>query len=384
MAGPPAFGIYVHVPFCRFRCDYCAFATYTDRDGLMERYAAACATEVSRARDDEGIPPATSVYFGGGTPSRLPAELLVTVLGAIPRADRAEVTVECNPEDVTVERLTAYRSGGVTRISLGVQSTVPHVLGGLGRRHGTEQALEAAQLVAEAGFPSWSMDLIMGGAGETDADWGRSLTDLLSLRAPPPHVSAYALTVEPGTPLAATPDRHPDDDTLADRYAMADAVLGQAGMGWEEISNWALPGHRCRHNNLYWEQVEYRGIGSAAHSHRGGRRWWNVRTPERYLAAIDEGRSATAAEEVLTGEQQQFEGLALALRTPTGVPADVLPDRPELAGLVARRDGRAVLTLRGRLLANAVTAFLVVGEPTRRAGADGPVAAGTIPPYARS
>ncbi len=372
---PPSFGVYVHVPFCRFRCDYCAFATYTDRDHLMESYVAACRLEIERARSDEGMPPATSVFFGGGTPSRLDADLLVEILAAIPRAEGAEVTVECNPEDASAERMATYRAGGVTRISLGVQSTVPHVLHGLGRRHGTHQVLEAASAVAETGFTSWSMDLIIGGAGETDADWEQSLTDVIGIPAPPPHVSAYSLTVEPGTPLAAEPDRHPDDDVQAARYERADRMLGRAGYRWEEISNWARPGHECRHNGLYWDQGDYRGIGSAAHSHRAGRRWWNVRTPDRYAALIGEGRSATTGEEVLTEGQREFEALALQLRTRAGVPASALPDDPDLAGLVERVGGRSVLTARGRLLANSVTARLVVG-------AEAPVPAGTIPPYA--
>jgi putative oxygen-independent coproporphyrinogen III oxidase len=369
------FGVYVHVPFCRFRCDYCAFATYTDRDHLMEAYAAACVTEIERAQRDEGMAPATSVFFGGGTPSRLPADLLVAILEAIPRAVGAEVTVECNPEDANPERLATYRAAGVSRISLGVQSTVPHVLDGLGRRHGTGQGVDAAGAVAEAGFTSWNMDLIIGGFGESDGDWERSLADVIGQVDPPPHVSAYALTVEPGTSLAADPERHPDDDVQAGRYETADHILGRAGYRWEEISNWARPGHECRHNGLYWGQGDYRGIGSAAHSHRSGRRWWNVRTPDRFVATINEGRAAMAGEEVLTDEQRQFEALALRLRTPAGVPTDSLPEHPDLAGLVERVDDRAVLTVRGRLLANAVTTRLVVG-------ADGPVATGTIPPYA--
>jgi putative oxygen-independent coproporphyrinogen III oxidase len=385
MAAATGFGVYVHIPFCRFRCDYCAFATFTDRDHLMERYARACVTELTRAGAAGAVRPATSVFFGGGTPSRLPADLLVGILDAVPRADGAEVTVECNPEDVTPSLLATYRAGGVTRISLGVQSTSPHVLAGLGRRHGTDQALAAAALVAGAGFDSWNLDLIMGGAGESDADWERSLGDLLGLTAPPPHVSAYALTVEPGTPLAADTGRHPDDDVQADRYEAADRLLTSAGYRWEEISNWARPGHRCRHNNLYWEQGEYRGIGSAAHSHRDGRRWWNIRTPDRYVDAVEAGRPVEAGREVLTGAQRRFEALALALRTPTGVPDRALPDAPELSGLVDRVGGRAVLTVRGRLLANAVTRLLVVddltsSDPTDRDGSGVP--AGTMPPYA--
>jgi oxygen-independent coproporphyrinogen-3 oxidase len=372
MTGSEEFGVYVHVPFCRERCDYCAFATYTDRDHLMEEYASACVREIERARENGEFPTATSVFFGGGTPSRLPAELLVSVLDTVDRAPGAEVTVECNPEDVTAERMSTYLLGGVTRISLGVQSTVPHVLTGLGRRHGVEEVAAAAATVADAGFRSWNMDLIFGGAGEEDLDWERTLSEVLSLTDPPPHISAYALTVEPGTPLAGRPDRHPDDDTQARRYERADALLEQAGYRWEEISNWSRPGHECRHNHLYWRQGNYRGIGSAAHSHRDGRRWWNVRTPDRYVSLIKAGRSVIAGEEVLTESERRFEALSLLLRTRAGVPSDALPDDEELEGLVDRAGGRAVLTVRGRLLANAVSARLDVGPPAERPGvADG-------------
>ena len=389
MSPDPPFGVYVHIPFCRERCDYCAFATYTDRDHLMESYAAACVAELGRAGTEEGMPAATSVFFGGGTPSRLPADLLAGILGAVPLRPGAEVTVECNPEDADPVRLAAYRSAGVTRLSLGVQSTVPHVLAGLGRRHGSDQATEAAEAVADAGFDSWNMDLIIGGAGESDADWRRSLEDVLGLASPPPHLSAYSLTVEPGTPLAAAPDRHPDEDSQAGRYEEADRILTGRDYRWEEISNWALPGHACRHNGLYWDRGDYRGIGSAAHSQRDGRRWWNVRTPDRYVAAIESGRTVLAGQEELTGEQRRFEALVLALRTPAGVPLDALPDHPDLEGLVDRSRGRAVLTVRGRLLANAVTTHLVTdgGVGVGTGGVDDGVAAGggsagTIRPYA--
>ena len=355
-----SFGVYVHVPFCRHRCDYCAFATYTDRDHLMEEYASACVIEIERAIEREGLVPATSVFVGGGTPSRLPGDLLAMVLEAIPRADRAEVTVECNPEDVTAALLDTYRSAGVTRISLGVQSTVRHVLEGLGRHHGPPHVEHAASLVAAGGFDSWNMDLMIGGAGERNEDWQRTLVDVLGLREPPPHISAYALTVEPGTPLARDADRHPDDDDQADRYEETDRVLEDAGYSWEEISNWARPGHTCRHNQLYWMQGNYRGIGSAAHSHRAGRRWWNVRTPDRFVALVEaDSEQVTAGEEVLDPAQRRFEALALALRTSAGVPDEALPDSSDLEGLVERVNGRAVLTVRGRLVANAVTARLV-------------------------
>ncbi|MGA8370674.1 MAG: radical SAM family heme chaperone HemW [Acidimicrobiales bacterium] len=357
-----SFGVYVHIPFCRSRCDYCAFATYTDRDHLMEDYAAACVAE-SRRAVDEGMPAATSVFFGGGTPSRLHPDLLCDILSSVPTVAGAEVTVEYNPEDAQPERLARYREGGVTRISLGVQSTSPHVLAGLGRRHTPGVATDAAEAVAGAGFESWNMDLIIGGAGETEADWDRSLADLVGLPDPPPHVSAYALTVEPGTPLAADPTRHPDDDTQATRYERAEQVLTAAGYRWEEISNWARPGHECRHNHLYWDQGDYRGIGSAAHSHQAGRRWWNVRTPDRYVREIAACHDPTAGEEVLTEYQRAFEALTLSLRTRSGVPAAAVPDDPDLEGLMTTGAGRAVLTVRGRLLANEVSARLLVAAP---------------------
>ncbi len=355
-----AFGVYVHVPFCRSRCDYCAFATYTDRDHLMARYVDACKLEIRRALLDGQMERASSVFFGGGTPSRLPAEQLVEILGEIPRHADAEVTVECNPEDVNLRRLEIYRTAGVNRISLGVQSTMHHVLRSLGRNHRPGDVDRAVGAATEAGFTTFNCDLIFGSVGESDKDWIRSLRDLLELSVAPPHLSAYALTVEPGTPLAGDPRRHPDDDVQARRYELADRVLTDAGYGWEEVSNWSLPGHGCRHNQLYWQQGDYRGIGSAAHSHEQGTRWWNIRNPDRYVRAVERGSSTVAGQEVLSPAQREFERLALSLRTPTGVPAGSLPDLPELAPLVSRTGGRAVLTVRGRLLANAVTRHLRV------------------------
>jgi putative oxygen-independent coproporphyrinogen III oxidase len=358
----PELGVYLHVPFCRHRCDYCAFATYTDRDHLMVRYVDACLADLARARERGGLAAATSVFVGGGTPSRLPPEELCRMLAAVPLAEGAEVTVECNPEDASASRFAAYRSAGVTRMSFGVQSTARHVLSALGRHHRPDSVARALALAKDAGFPSFNVDLIFGAAGETDDDWAHTLDDVLA--AGPPHVSAYALTVEPGTPLARDPARHPDDDVQARRYGIAERVLARAGYRWEEISNWALPGHECRHNHLYWRQGDYLGFGSAAHSHRAGRRWWNVHTPDRYVTAVEGGRLAVAGEEVLSPAQRTFERLALSLRTPEGVPAAALPDLPELETLVTRRGDRKVLTVRGRLLANAVTAMLEVDAAT--------------------
>jgi putative oxygen-independent coproporphyrinogen III oxidase len=360
-----AFGVYVHIPFCRERCDYCAFATYTDRDHLMERYADACVADLRRHAEAGDLAPATSVFFGGGTPSRLHPDTLCRILSAIPRAPDAEVTVECNPEDADADHLDRYRQAGVTRVSFGLQSTNAHVLAGLGRRHVPDAAARIAGAVHDAGFDTWNLDLIFGGAGESDDDWRRTLHDVLKLPAPPPHISAYALTVEPGTPLARTIDRHPDDDTLARRYEITDQILTDAGFEWEEISNWARPGQRCRHNHLYWQQGDYLGIGSAAHSHRCGTRWWNVRTPDRYIDAIDAGRSPESGREVLDETQRHFEQQTLALRTSDGVAWEEWATDDDLKGLVQRHGDRAVLTVRGRLLANEVSTRMASSSLSR-------------------
>jgi oxygen-independent coproporphyrinogen-3 oxidase len=355
------FGVYVHVPFCAWRCDYCAFATWTDRHHLMAPYVAACRRSL-RSPAAPDLPAATSVFFGGGTPSLLPASLLVSLLADIPRTPDAEVTVECNPETVTPSLLETYRRGGVNRLSFGVQSMVPKTLASLGRQHDPASVRLAAARADEAGFAgAWNVDLIYGAAGESPADWVSSLQAVLSLD--PGHVSAYALTVEAGTPLAADRSRYPDDDDQADKYEVADRLLGDAGLSWYEISNWARPGRECRHNQLYWDQGDYYGVGCAAHGHTSGVRWWNVRSPERFIERVEAGRSPVAGSEELTGEQRAMESLQLSLRTRRGVPAGALRAFPG-DGLIERRGGRAVLTLRGRLLANEVAHRLVVPAPT--------------------
>jgi putative oxygen-independent coproporphyrinogen III oxidase len=347
------FGVYVHVPFCAHRCDYCAFATYSDRDQLMEEYVTSVLQEIAWARD-EGLPVATSVFFGGGTPSRLAAEELLRILDAIPRADDAEVTVECNPEDASIERLRAYRAGGVNRMSFGVQSTQPAVLADLGRRHGTMAHEEVSRNVTEAGFETWNMDLIIGSRAESLDDVGHTLDDLLNLESPPPHISCYVLTPEAGTPLGDDPRRRPDEDDSADAYELVSRVLDEHGYQWEEISNWAKPGHECRHNHVYWDQDDYVGFGSAAHSHRHGRRFWNVRTPDRYIAMVRDGKRPLGGEENLDERTQTFERDSLALRTAKGVPLEAFNSLEEVAHLVSVRDGRVTLAPNGRLLANQV------------------------------
>jgi oxygen-independent coproporphyrinogen-3 oxidase len=347
------FGAYVHIPFCAKRCDYCAFATWTDRGHLTDRYLGAVRTEIRRAVA-AGMPAATSVFVGGGTPS-LVGPALGSVLDEIRRAPDAEVTVECNPDDVTDGLLDAYQAHGVNRVSLGVQSMVPHVLAALGRTHDPGNVVRAVDCVRRSGLTTFNLDLIYGGAGETLADWQRTVDGAIALG--PPHVSAYALTVEPGTPLALEPHRHPDDDDQAEKYEAADDALRAAGLDCYEISNWARPGHECKHNQVYWRQGDYLGFGCAAHSHRAGRRWWNVRTPERYIALVEADTAAEAAGEDLDADTRRMEGLQLALRTREGVPVGTLePDG--LEGLVDVVGERVVLTRRGRLLANELSTRL--------------------------
>jgi len=354
---PDPFGVYVHIPFCAKRCDYCAFATWTDRTHLVDDYLDACRTEIGRAVA-AGQPRASSVFFGGGTPSLVPPDALMAVLDAIPRTGDAEVTVECNPDTVTAGLLASYRAGGVNRISLGVQSMLDTTLRSLGRTHDPANVERAVALVRAAGFETFNVDLIYGAAGETLDDWRRSLDAVLALA--PPHLSAYALTIEAGTPLADDPDRHPDDDDQADKYALADAALLDAGLENYEISNWARPGHECRHNLLYWSQGDYRGIGCAAHSHEKGRRWWNVRTPDRYLDLIRSGGSAEGGSEELDDETRRFEALELALRMRDGVPVDALPvgDAALPSELFVTVGDRARLTVPGRLVANEIAVRL--------------------------
>ena len=346
-----AFGLYLHVPFCRHRCDYCAFATWTDRGHLETRYLEACERQIRQ--DTAGQPGVTSVFVGGGTPTLVDPHRLVAVLAAVPLADDAEVTIECNPDDLDADRARIYADGGVTRISIGVQSMDPAVLATLGREHDPANVRRAVEAAQRAGLDV-NVDLVYGAAGETLDQWAATLDAAVALD--PHHISAYALTVEAGTPLAADPARHPDDDTQADEYQLATDRLGEAGYEWYEISNWAKPGHECRHNLLYWTGGEYLAVGCAAHGHLGGRRYWNHRTPERYLRAIEEGESPESGSEELDEDGRRIEHLQLAIRTRTGIPASAAPagfiDR--LDGLVEERGDRVVLTTEGRLLANEV------------------------------
>ena len=218
---PEPFGVYVHIPFCSSKCDYCAFATWTDRHHLTDTYLASVRVEIERAQI-AAMPPATSVFVGGGTPSLVPAADLAVVINAVPVVDGAEITVECNPDDVDEALLAEYAAAGVNRVSLGVQSMNEQVLGRLGRRHRRANVARAVAAIRAVGIPTFNLDLIYGSAGESDEDWRSTVVDVLELE--PPHISAYALTIEPGTPLAERPSDHPDDDVQADRYEIVEQI----------------------------------------------------------------------------------------------------------------------------------------------------------------
>ena len=356
---PQSHGVYLHIPFCAKRCDYCAFATFTDRHHLMSTYLEAMRIDIRRTVA-AGMPKATTVFVGGGTPTMVPPDELMTVLGEIPLEANAEVTVECNPDDITLQMMRTYRDGGVNRISIGVQSTVPHVLASLGRTHNPENVQRSVEAVREAGFTSFNLDIIYGAAGETLDDWRKTVQDVIALD--PPHVSAYGLTVEANTPLATQPERHPDDDDQADKYELVDDIFVQAGLVNYEISNWAHPGRECAHNYLYWLQGNYDGFGSAAHAHKNGRRWWNVRTPDRYIEMVNAGESPLSASETLDNETHALEALQLLLRTKEGVPANAFTadDIEFMKKLLEPRGDRVVLTRAGRLMANEVSIRLRV------------------------
>jgi putative oxygen-independent coproporphyrinogen III oxidase len=375
--GDRPFGFYVHVPFCVTRCGYCDFNTYTAQElgpgASRADYAETAIAEVRLARRvlGDAAPRVETVFFGGGTPTLLDPDDLVRVLRAIDEefglAPGAEVTTEANPESVTPASLAALREGGFTRVSLGMQSARPHVLEVLDRRHTPGRAARAAREAREAGFEHVNLDLIYGTPGESDDDWRATLA--AAIEAGPDHVSAYSLIVEDGTRLAARIRRGelpaPDDDAAADRYLIADAMLAEAGLTWYEISNWAAtPEARCRHNLLYWRGGDWWGVGPGAHSHVGGVRWWNVKHPAAYASRLAAGVSPGHAREVLTDDDRAVERLMLELRLATGFPlAEIAADaRPAVARALAGglldagpfREGRAVLTLRGRLLADAL------------------------------
>ncbi|MDA0634667.1 radical SAM family heme chaperone HemW [Nonomuraea sp. MCN248] len=380
--GDRPFGFYVHVPFCVTRCGYCDFNTYTAAElgpgASHHDYAETAIAEVRLARRvlGEAELPVRTVFFGGGTPTLLPARDLGRILAAIDAefglAAGAEVTTEANPESVDPRSLEDLRERGFTRISFGMQSAREHVLRVLDRQHTPGRAGQAVLEARKAGFAHVNLDLIYSTPGETDDDWRASLA--AAIEAEPDHVSAYSLIVEKGTRLAARIRRGelpmPDDDVAADRYLIADEMLGGAGYGWYEVSNWATTdAARCRHNLLYWTGGDWWAVGPGAHSHVGGTRWWNVKHPAAYAQRLAAGLSPAHAREELTADDRDTERLMLELRLDSGYPlAAVAPRaRPKVAAALAGgllepeafKTGRMVLTLRGRLLADALVRDLL-------------------------
>ncbi|MFF1820217.1 radical SAM family heme chaperone HemW [Kribbella sp. NPDC058245] len=377
-AGRPL-GFYLHVPFCASRCGYCDFNTYTAKElgggGSQASYAETAVGEVRLARTvlKDLDRPVETVFFGGGTPTLLPAADLGAMLKAVRDefglAVGAEVSTEANPESVDPAYLEALLKAGFTRVSFGMQSASSHVLKILDRQHTPGRALQAVKEATAAGFEHVNLDLIYGTPGESLEDWRTSLESALS--ADPDHVSAYALIVEDGTQLARRVRRGelpmPDDDDLADKYVLADDLLSQAGLNWYEVSNWArTEDAHCRHNELYWRGDTWWGIGPGAHSHVGGVRWWNVKHPTAYAERLTAGHSPAHARELLDPETRRIERVLLEVRLRAGLPLDVL-DTPGRAavdqvvanGLVTLADNRLTLTNRGRLLADAVVRDLL-------------------------
>ena len=367
--------LYVHVPFCRVRCGYCDFNTYTPSelgDLSPDTYVGAAVAELDLAARILGTRRVQTVFFGGGTPTMLPAEGLAGLLSAVRERFEvdpgAEVTTEANPETLSPDYLDTLRASGFTRISLGLQSVVPHVLRVLERQHTPRRGMEAAGWAREAGFEHVSLDLIYGTPGESLDDWRASLDAVAS--APVDHVSAYSLIVEDGTRLAAQVRRGelpmPDEDDLADKYLLADEVLSGLGLGNYEVSNWAVPGGECRHNLAYWRGADWWGIGPGAHSHVGGVRFWNRKHPRSYAASLAAGESPALAREILGEDERHVERVLLELRLADGVPLDVLTPSeqrriPALAtrGLAVVADDRLKLTREGRLLADGVVRDLL-------------------------
>ncbi|MGV8882250.1 MAG: radical SAM family heme chaperone HemW [Rhodoglobus sp.] len=378
------FGVYLHVPFCRVRCGYCDFNTYTSeelRGAKRADYASQAIAEVGFAADvlaASGAParPVSTVFFGGGTPTLLPVTDLAAMLAAVVDTwglePHAEVTTEANPDSVDRDYLFSLRAAGFTRVSFGMQSAVPHVLATLERTHDPARVPLVVGWAKEAGLEV-SLDLIYGTPGESLDDWRTSLDHALAQN--PDHISAYALIIEDGTKLAAQIRRgevpHPDDDLQADMYELADALIGEAGFEWYEVSNWARSegAHRSRHNLSYWLGHDWWGIGPGAHSHVGGVRWWNVKHPAAYADRMVAGVSPAAGRETLDDETRRVESVLLRSRIREGIPVSELTadGRTAVAGLIADElvdaraalGGRIELTLRGRLLADAVVRRLV-------------------------
>lgn len=369
------FGIYLHVPFCVRRCGYCAFVTYAPDElsaaQTHQRWADAAAAELdlaatTLARSSNGVvPEVTTVYFGGGTPSAVAPALLARLLDVVRNrfdtADDLEISVEANPDGLTPDTLPALAAMGATRVSFGMQSAVPRVLDLLDRTHDPESVPRAVAAARSAGIPSVSLDLISATPGERRSDWTTTLDGAFALE--PDHLSAYSLGIEAGTKLAARVRSGtlptPSPDEAADRYEVLASRTESAGLSWYEISNWArTPADRCRHNLLYWRDEQWWGVGPGAHSHVGGTRWWNHSALDAWSTDALAGRVPAVGSETPTADERRTEQIMLGVRLVDGIPTDwAAPGSLDALvddGLVTVVEGRAVLTLAGRLLCDLV------------------------------
>lgn len=378
-----ALSFYIHIPYCVKRCGYCDFNTYTpselnspDLSSITTPYIDAVITEIKLAAKTVGRKKVPTIFFGGGTPSLLPSEDVARVLAAI-RADfdlagDAEITLEANPDAVSREFLAGIAEAGVNRISLGMQSAVPHVLQALDRTHNPENVAKAVNLAREVGIENLSVDLIYGVPGETTDDWNQTFTEALEL--PINHISAYALIVEAGTKLAARLKRGeikmPTDDETAEKYLLFDSAARSAGFEWYELSNWAKSGGACRHNIAYWDGSSWWGVGPGAHSYWNGRRWWNIKHPNTYQAALRKGETPESSNEVLTEQNVKDEFIMLQIRLRDGISllslteaqrktASAFRDSGHIDNL-AWENGRLTLAPNGRLIADRIVRELLV------------------------
>ncbi len=381
-------GLYIHIPFCQTKCTYCNFNTYARLEGLIPEYVQALVKEVRLWGSDLDRTQVRSVFFGGGTPSWINADALAHIIDAANSAFQvlpdAEVTVEANPGDVNSDTLSRWREMGVNRISIGVQSFDDDLLKLLTRRHTSAEATRAVRLVKQAGFQSVSIDLMYGLPTQSMDTWRSTLDQALDLQSP--HISMYALTVEEGTPMWNDVERgaipQTDPDMAADMYVLAEERFGEAGYGHYEISNWALPGHECRHNLIYWRNEPFLGVGPGAHSYLGKERFWNIRSPADYVTRMSGPKSTDGATPVveerkpLSEAEELSETLILQLRLDEGADPESLvhrfgeeavrPHRETLShftglGLLTESSGTYRLSSRGRLLSNELFVRLLAG-----------------------
>lgn len=363
--------LYIHVPFCARRCSYCDFAIAVRRNAPETAFVNAVLQEWNGWQAHpwwEASPPITSIYFGGGTPSRLSPSALGAMLSRI-RGDRqvasdAEVSLEANPDDVTEAAAEAWLALGINRVSLGAQSFSPEALAWMHRTHAAEQIGGAAGALRMAGFQNWSLDLIYALPDSIPRDWPADLSRALALE--PKHLSLYALTVEQGTPLGRWTARGEalpaPEERAAGEFLFAHQLLDDAGFEHYEVSNWAHPGFRSRHNSAYWLRRPFIGLGPSAHSGKGPVRCWNVREWEEYRRRAESGQSVRADLETLSATQIALEELYLGLRTAEGVPSALVPaslsSRWLESGWAEESADRIALTPEGWLRLDALVASL--------------------------